>query len=204
MNTVQAMKAIDFGNGGGSLGKNNWNGQDDGLKERSAKMGLRIFLAVISSLFFLFFVSFLIRSQLSDWEHLSAPWKPLADPWQLWLNTVLLVLSSICLQWARVSARNGKVRRALEGFILAGILAVAFLVGQLWVWDQLVDLGYYMAGNPANSFFYLLTGLHGLHLLGGLVAWVKITVTAWQGMPAQEFSASVELCAMYWHYLLGL
>ena len=80
----------------------------------------------------------------------------------------------------------------------------AFLGGQLWVWQQLVNLGYYVSGNPANSFFYLLTGLHGLHLLGGLVAWCRTTIKAWRGVPAQQFSSSVDLCAMYWHYLLGL
>ncbi len=167
-------------------------------------MGLRVLMAVISSLFFLFFVAFLIRSQFSDWEHLSAPWKPLADPWRLWLNTMLLVFASVCLQWSRVSARNGNTRRAVEGLILAGIFTVAFLAGQLWVWQQLVSLGYYMAGNPATSFFYLLTGLHGLHLLGGLVAWLRTTVKAWRGVSTQALSASIDLCAMYWHYLLGL
>ena len=202
MRTVQLMKANDYGNGGGA-GSSHWQQAED-LAARSAKTGVRILMAVISSLFFLFIVAFMIRSQIADWEHLSAPWKPLADPWRLWLNTIMLVLGSVCLQWSRVSARNGRVRRAVEGLILAGIFTFAFLIGQIWVWQQLVGLGYYMSGNPANSFFYLLTGLHAMHLLGGLVAWFKTTLKAWRGVPVQVFGASVELCAMYWHYLLGL
>ncbi len=206
MNAIETMKATDYGNSGGGDGsaRSHWREPGGDIAARSAKTGLRILMAVISSLFFLFIVAFMIRSQISDWEHLSAPWKPLADPWLLWLNTAMLILGSISLQWARVSARYGNSRRAAEGLILAGIFTFAFLGGQLWVWQKLVNLGYYMAGNPANSFFYLLTGLHGLHILGGLVAWFRTTLKAWRGVPTQQFSDSVELCAMYWHYLLAL
>jgi cytochrome c oxidase subunit 3 len=90
------------------------------------------------------------------------------------------------------------------GFALAGVFAIAFLAGQFWVWQQFVAWGYFLASNPANSFFYLLTGLHALHLLGGLIAWGIIVAKYLQRVPLPQLSASVELCAIYWHYLLGL
>ena len=84
-----------------------------------------------------------------------------------------------------------------------GVLAIAFLAGQLIVWRQLVDAGYYLASNPANTFFYILTALHGLHLIGGLVALGRTTVRAWRGSVAiEKLRLSVELCTMYWHFLL--
>lgn len=202
MSAIEIMKTADFNNGGGGANRP-WDDSDESIARRK-KIGLRVFLAVVTSLFFLFIVAFMIRSQLSDWEHLSAPWKPLADPWLLWVNSALLLLSSVGLQWARVSARKGNARHTIEGLLLGGLFALAFLAGQLWVWQQLVSLGYYMATNPANSFFYLFTGLHGLHLLGGLVAWLRTTVKAWRGTSMDQLKSSVELCAIYWHYLLVL
>lgn len=207
MSTVQVMKVADFngGDGDGSNGRHDESLHERAAKSaRQAKTGLRLLMAVISSLFFLFIIAFLIRSQLSDWQHLSAPWKPMADPWPLWINTAMLLLASVCLQWSRLSVRKDNARRAVEGMLLAGLFSVAFIIGQLLVWKQLHALGYYVAANPANSFFFLLTGLHAVHLLGGLVAWLKTSIKAWQGVSTEQLAISIELCAMYWHYLLAL
>ncbi|WP_297291030.1 cytochrome c oxidase subunit 3 [Oceanicoccus sp.] len=201
MTAAQLMKTSGFESVGG--GANEWQETPEVIALR-AKTGLRILMAVITSLFFLFIVSFLIRSQIADWEHLSAPWKPLANPWPLWINTGALVLASIFLQWSRISSRKQEARRTVETLVLAGFFSLVFIGGQLAVWQQLMSLGYFVSTNPANSFFYLLTGLHGLHLAGGLMAWCKTVVKAWRGMPIKQLSSSIELCAMYWHYLLGL
>ena len=79
---------------------------------------------------------------------------------------------------------------------------MAFLVGQLWAWRQLNATGYFL-GSPAAAFFYLLTAVHGLHLLGGLFVWGK---TMARMVPASlevlDVRPSVELCTVYWHYLL--
>ena len=69
-------------------------------------------------------------------------------------------------------------------------------------WHQLVGVGFAFANNPANSFFYLLTGLHGAHLLGGSVALAYVVFAAWGGETAAELVPKVDLCALYWHFLL--
>ncbi|MFX5494500.1 cytochrome c oxidase subunit 3, partial [Acinetobacter baumannii] len=74
--------------------------------------------------------------------------------------------------------------------------------GQLLAWRQLSAAGYWLAANPANTFFYLLTALHGLHVAGGLAALGRVTVRAWRGSDAGRLALSVELCATYWHFLL--
>ena len=201
MSKVQLMKTPAFEGGGNSC--HQWQ-ETPAMMALRAKTGLRILMAVISSLFFLFIVSFLIRSQIADWEHLSAPWRPLANPWPLWVNTGSLILASIFLQWSKVSAGKGQARPAIDALVLAGIFSLVFIGGQLKVWQQLMALGYYVSTNPANSFFYLLTGLHALHLAAGLAAWCKTVMRAWHGVSVEQLSSSIELCAMYWHYLLAL
>lgn len=171
---------------------------------RTEKTGLRLLLVVISSLFFLFMVAFIARSQMVDWQPLTTPLAPLAATGPLWLNSTLLLLASVALQGARMASRRGLAALTLGAFLLGGVFAVAFLLGQLWVWQRFAAWGYWLASNPANSFFYLLTGLHGLHLLGGLVAWGWTLGKFLRRVPLARLGANVELCALYWHYLLGL
>lgn len=161
----------------------------------TAKIGLGVFLAVVGSLFALFLSAYLIRMDTGDW-------RPLPVPTVLWLNTGLLILSSVALQWAQVNARRGDAEGVQTGLLAAGVLSGAFLAGQFIAWRQLDAAGYYLASNPANTFFYVLTALHGLHLLGGIVALGRVTAKAWRGAPVAKLRMSVELCAVYWHFLL--
>ncbi|UTW10174.1 cytochrome c oxidase subunit 3 [Marinobacterium rhizophilum] len=178
--------------------------RDQDERSRAAILGLRIFLAVVSSFFFLFLIAFIARSQLGDWRPLTEPAAPLYRVEPLLLNTLVLMMGSLALQWARVVARHGRRLESFAGFLLGGFCALGFIAGQLWLWRTFVVLGYGFSVNPANSFFFLLTGLHGLHLLGGLVVWAR---TLWRygcGLPLAQLSRSLALCAIYWHYLLAL
>jgi len=121
-----------------------------------AKIGLWILLAVITSLFGLFHFRL-----LDAHEHAHGDWTPLAVPRLLWLNTALLILSSAGMQWARGAARRAQADRVRVALIAAGVLALAFLAGQLVAWRQLSASGYFMANSPAIAFFYLLTGCTG-------------------------------------------
>ena len=161
----------------------------------TASLGLRVFLAVVAVLFSLLVVTYTERMDLGDW-------RALPDPWLIWLNTAVLILSSVALQWAWVSARRGQMDGVRYGLIAGGVCAFAFLAGQLLAWQTLAALGYFAATNPAIAFFYLITALHGLHLLGGLVAWGRTTAKVWRGFEVSQVRLSVELCAVYWHFLL--
>jgi len=166
-----------------------------GASSPPAKIGLGIFLAVVGSLFSLFILAYSMRMDMGDW-------KPLPVPRLLWLNTGVLILSSIALHRAQVAARRGEIDAVRVGLLAGGASALAFLGGQLLAWKQLTAAGYFLATNPANSFFYLLTAAHGLHLLGGLVALGRTTAKVWLGPETEQVRPSVELCAMYWHFLL--
>ena len=159
------------------------------------KLGLRIFLAVATVVFSLTVVTYADRMLAPDW-------RALPEPLVLWLNTALLIMSSIALQRARNSADRGRMDGVKSGMLLAGGFAFAFLVGQFIAWRQLVDLGYFAATNPANAFYFLVTALHAVHLLGGLVAWFRTSAKLRRGDALDKVRLSVELCTVYWHFLL--
>lgn len=169
--------------------------QSSGFSLPKETVGLRVFLMVATSLFLLFIVSYRLRMNYEDW-------RPLAEPWQLWLNTGLLLLSSVALQWARVAAGKGNMPGVRMGMQVGGMLTIAFFAGQAWAWQHLNSLGYFIRENPANSFFYLITAVHGLHLVGGLVAWWRTSSKIRRGADVADIRLSIELCSVYWHYLL--
>jgi len=145
----------------------------------TAKIGLGVFLAVAVSLLVLLVSAYTMRMGMEDW-------RPLPQPGLLWANTGVLLLSSAGLHW----------------LLTAGLAAAAFIAGQLVVWKQLAGAGYRLATNPADAFFYLVTAIHGLHVLGGLVALSRAGAKLRRGASAEELRLGVELCAMYWHFLL--
>lgn len=162
----------------------------------AAKVGLGVFLAVAGSLFALFISAYSMRMNMVDWRVIPVPKL-------LWFNTGVLVLSSVALQWAYVAARRNDMDGVIVGLLAGGTSAITFLAGQLLAWQQLSTAGYFVASNPANSFFYMITAVHGLHLTGGLVALGRTTAKVWQhDAVTAEMRLSVELCTIYWHFLL--
>ncbi len=159
------------------------------------RVALRVFLCVVASVFFLLFVAYRIRMGYADW-------RPLPLPSILWINTALLVLASVVMQWTRGQANRAADRQLRIGMIASGLLTAGFIGGQLLAWSQLNSAGFGVRGNPASAFFYLLTAIHGLHVVGGLWVWSKATVRAFGENGAEAVRSSVQLCATYWHFLL--
>lgn len=165
------------------------------LSMAPARLGLWIFLAVVTSLFCLFLSAYSMRSHHGDWSHVMLP-----DV--LWVNTALLVVGSIAMQVARHAIGHGLMQRLKYGLIAGGLFTMSFLAGQLVAWGQMRDSGYFVQGDPATAFFYLLTAVHGLHLLGGLWVWGRTMTRLSRGAELLDLRLSVELCTVYWHYLL--
>lgn len=168
---------------------------DIGAIGPSAKTALVIFLAVVASMFSLFISAYFMRMELGDW-------RPLHEPDLLWFNTILLALGSVSIHWCGRAAASSNAVVVRYTLVATGIFTCAFIFLQLVAWRQLVDAGYYLQSNPANAFFYLFTGLHGLHLLGGLFVWLRTTIRAFTGADPEKTRLSVELCRTYWHFLL--
>jgi cytochrome c oxidase subunit III len=182
------------------------------------KTTLAVCLAVVAALFALFASAYVMRTEFVDW-------RPTPIPPILWLNTGMLVLASVLLQCALVAARRGDGPTVRLGLAAGTVATLAFLAGQLAAWRELSASGFALTGNPSDSFFYLLTGLHGLHILGGVLFLCAILPDAWRhageaspwgdrakqrldrihmrGRPARH-TLRIELCAMYWHFLLAV
>jgi cytochrome c oxidase subunit III len=139
-------------------------------------------------------------------------WRPVALPPILWINTALILLSSLTMEIGRrhffreidvmeewLGLGRPTIRRAAPWLAATVLLGGLFLGGQWVAWKQLVGQGVFFASNPSSHFFYLITGTHGLHLLFGVVALAA-------AMPALIFLRRVELrqvvvdcAAWYWH-----
>ena len=159
----------------------------------SKLVALTAFLAVATSFFALILSAYSLRMELGDWI-------PLSEPQLLWTNTALLILASIVFQWARNGASKGDAQRIKLGMVLTGLLTTAFLIGQYIAWQQLFASGQYLTSNPSNAFFFLLTALHALHILGGMFVWMRTTMKVFSG--DSDVEESIHLCTIYWHFLL--
>jgi cytochrome c oxidase subunit 3 len=165
------------------------------LTRSASRTGLLMFLAVISSMFLLFMISYYTRSLFPDWEVLS-------DPGILWVNTVVLILASLAMQIASNAARRNAIAGMRKALLAGAVLTLAFIGGQFVAWDQLIESGFYAQENPAFAFFYLVTGLHALHLVGGMWFLGRLGFNMRQESKMEKARLSVTLCATYWHYLL--
>jgi len=162
------------------------------------KVALVLFVTVVAVVFSLLAVAYFIRMTLADWT-------ALALPSLVWLNTAVLVLASVLMQSAKnLYKQNPEPLPAAvrQRFLLGGVVTLAFIAGQYVAWEQLMGEGRYLVGDPAAAFFYLLTGLHALHLLGGLWVWSQSCLRMQHAETTREMRLSIELCTTYWHFLL--
>ncbi|HEY7335830.1 MAG TPA: cytochrome c oxidase subunit 3 [Bryobacteraceae bacterium] len=125
-------------------------------------------------------------------------WDPIPLPKVLWLSTAFILSGSVTFETARRIYRKGKHRLASRFLVASGCLGAAFLASQLTAWRELVGIGAYLNQNPHSSFFYLFTGLHALHLVGGIVA---LLVVLLRRAPRREL---VDVVGYYWHFLGAL
>lgn len=167
------------------------------------KFALGIFLTIVSVLFSLLIVTFLARSQYPDFKALAGDvWQPFYNPTRLWVNTVILIASGLLMQFSLSALMHEKTKVALIGLVASLFFGLQFLSAQLMLWQHLQGLGYYVASNPANSYFYLFTAIHGLHLFGGLLVLARAVLRFRRQSDGDKLCQSVQLCTRYWHYML--
>ncbi|MGB5132676.1 MAG: cytochrome c oxidase subunit 3 [Steroidobacteraceae bacterium] len=177
-----------------------WESQDEkgdvgAIRMAPQRIGLWIFMAVVTSLFSLFISAYAMRMH-------AGAWCSIAIPNILWVNSLVLVGASIALQRARWSADHGKRSGARSALVVGGMLSVAFLVGQLMAWQQVGPSVYFISGSPGVAFFYVLTTVHGLHLIGGLWVLGRTVSRFAAGAELVDLRLSLQLCSVYWHFLL--
>lgn len=163
-----------------------------------ARFGLWLFLATVTMLFMGFTSAYVLRRSGGDW-------RPLPVPGWLWASTACLVASDATLERARRLLRGFDVAGATRWLGLTGAFGAAFVGAQLMAWRALAGAGYFLATNPHNSFFYVLSGVHGAHVLSALVWFCAVysRARAMTLVPGRGRDG-LRLFATFWHYLSGL
>ncbi len=180
-----------------------WGGDGDGSEGRGASRrasftGLFVLLAASTMVFAAFTSAFVVRRGLSD------DWSSLSKPPILFVNTVVLLASSVVLDLSRRALKAHDRSKFNLWWTAATVLGILFLVGQAIAWRQLKDAGVYVATNPASSFFYVLTAAHAFHLLGGVTALVYVDIQAWRLRLGPAKRTAIDVTAIFWHFLDGL
>lgn len=166
------------------------------LKSAPARVGLWVFMAVVTSLFGLFLSAYAMRM------HHGVGWCHLTIPPILWINTLVLVAASVALQLSSRAVGRGQRRMAQVALTAGGALSIAFLAGQVAGWQAVGPSLYFIQGSPAIAFFYVLTIAHGLHLIGGLYVLGRSAMRFAGGAELIDLRQSLQLCSIYWHFLL--
>lgn len=177
------------GDDGGEGGPRNARGNGPAWPQGAGRTGLWVFMVVVSTLFALFGVAYMMRAAYEDWRPITYV------PWQLYCSTALLVLCSLAWELARRYVAAGRRDAARSTSTGALVLSAMFVLSQLYAWQAMTAADYGVAANPANSFFYLITGLHAVHVMGGMVA---------GAFAVRRAGEAIGLCAQYWHFLFVL
>jgi len=206
--------------GGGGDGEN-WENHPRGRggpRELLIRYRLGVMFALSGDLmFFVALVSaFFVRQSAGHFDvynRYSTDWRALAVPPILWLNTAVLLLSSVTMEMARrqlfheidvmeewLGLGRPAVKRAAPWLIATVVLGVTFLAGQWVAWQQLVQQGYLLsAPDPSSHFFYLITGIHGLHLVVGVIALMAALVGLFTLKKVEFRQIAVDSVSWYWH-----
>jgi cytochrome c oxidase subunit 3 len=159
------------------------------------RLALKVFLAVVAVLFILLIVAYAGRMGYSDW-------RPVPQLSLLWVNTVALLLASLAFELTRYALAHHRLQTMRVSLLAGGALTMVFLFGQMLAWRQLTTMSYFDITIPAIGFFYILTGLHALHMVGGLFVWGITVPRVWNNFDPIKVKQTVDLCATYWNFLL--
>ena len=164
------------------------------------KFSLWLIIISIIMMFAAFTSAYIVRREEGNWLEFDLP-----DI--LLINTAIIILSSVTMQLAYNAAKNNNLK-FLKAMLLTTLgLGLAFLIGQWNGWADLVQRNVYFGGsgsNPAGSFLYVLTGVHGFHLITGLI---YVTIVFFSSLKYKVHSKNmlrIQLCTTYWHFLGGL
>src|SRR5215472_7852450 len=163
------------------------------------RIGAWVLTGGILMLFVALTSAYIVRSASSD------DWHRIAIPKVLWLSTTLLVVSSFTIEWSRRSLKRNHTSAYGRWLINTLVLGIGFVISQLVAWRQLAKQGVYLAANPYNSFFYLFTAAHGLHVLGGLcaLAYLVVRTRAARNTIDGELRrvGAADAATIYWHFM---
>ncbi|MCZ2476116.1 cytochrome c oxidase subunit 3 [Aquirufa ecclesiirivi] len=156
-----------------------------------------LFIVSIIMLFAAFTSAYLVRKAEGNWVEFQLP-----D--LFWISSVVLLLSSASMHFALLAAKKDQFNALRISISITFVLGLLFLVLQYFGWVQLVEMNVYFVGNPSGSFVYVLSGLHGLHLISGLIVLIVALVAAFRMKINAKALTQIKICSTYWHFLDAL
>jgi cytochrome c oxidase subunit 3 len=156
-----------------------------------------LFIVSIIMLFAAFTSAYLVRKAEGNWVEFKLP-----D--LFWISTGILALSSVSMQFALSAAKKDQFNALRTSISITFVLGLLFLILQYYGWIQLVEMNVYFVGNPSGSFVYVLSGLHGLHLISGLIVLLVALVAAFKLKINAKALTQIKICSTYWHFLDAL
>jgi len=167
------------------------------LAMQPKKFGMWLFMASVMMLFMSLTSAYIVRQAEGNWVFFELPSL-------LYVTSVIIVLSSISMQLGYVWAKRDNAVTTKIMLLITSALGIAFLVGQFFGWKQLVENSIYLVGNPSGSFLYILTGLHGLHIISAVIFLLIMLNASFKGKVHSGNMIKMEMCTTYWHFLGGL
>ena len=178
--------------GGGGGGE-----PDSSFPISSKQIATWLLMTGIAMLFAGLTSAYIVLRGVPTWESLQLP--PL-----VWVNTLFLIASSLTLELARRSVKTDRMAALRLCLGITAILGIAFVSGQIMLWRQMTSSGLLLASTLHSSFFYVLSGIHAVHILGGLIGLATVSVKAWSGRLSSISFEPLRLCATYWHFMGGV
>lgn len=167
------------------------------LSMHPKKFALWLFMVTVIMIFGALTSAYIVRKGDGNWLEFELPLL-------LWGNSAIILLSSATMQWSYYSAKKDDLLNLKIGIAITFLLGLFFVIGQYMAWKELVRMGVYFGGNtsnPAGSFMYVLTGLHALHLISGIILLLFVLVASFQYKIHSKNMTLIEMCATYWHFL---
>ncbi len=167
------------------------------LSMHPKKFALWLFIVTVVMIFAAFTSAHIVRQADGDWLIYDLP------PMLLYTSGIIL-LSSVFMQWAYMAAKKDKLEQVKIALTVTSLLGILFLFGQVQAWGQMVDANVYFTGNPAGSFLYIFTGIHGLHLISGVIYLIYMLISSFRYKVHSKNMLNMEMSSTWWHFLGGL
>jgi Heme/copper-type cytochrome/quinol oxidase, subunit 3 len=161
------------------------------------KFALWLFMVTVVMIFAALTSAYIVRQAEGNWLDYDLPQV-------FWFTSGVVVLSSLFLHWAYISAKKDNLSQLRIGMSMAVLLGIVFLVGQWYSWVALVDRQVFFVGNPSGSFLYVFTGLHAVHLISGVIFLIIILISSFRYKVHSQAMNTMEMATSYWHFLGGL
>jgi cytochrome c oxidase subunit III len=165
------------------------------------KFALWLFMVSVIMIFGALTSAYIVRQAEGNWLNFDMPT-------MFWITTGIILTSSFTMHWAYFSAKKDDVEKTKVAMAITVILGIAFVVGQYLGWKELVSNGVYLVGRDASgvsgSFLYIISGLHGVHVISGVIFLIFVLVAVFQLKVHSKRLAQIEMCTTYWHFLDAL